>query len=150
MEYLEDYDFDLQYHPGKANVVADALSRKSRGTLAYLLVQEWKMLRHLDEFEVCCSETPDRPTFFALNSQPALLTRILETQKSDDETVALTSRMLSGDCEKGWTFDDTRGLRFRDRVFIPIACREDVLKEFHHSRFAVHPGGTKMYHDLRR
>ena len=29
MEYLEDYDFTLQYHPGKANVVADALSWKS-------------------------------------------------------------------------------------------------------------------------
>ena len=34
MEYLEDYVFTLQYHPGKANVVADALSRKSRGVLA--------------------------------------------------------------------------------------------------------------------
>ena len=34
MEYLEDYDFDLQYHPGKANVVADALSRKVLGKLA--------------------------------------------------------------------------------------------------------------------
>ena len=33
MEFLEDYDFTLHYHPGKANVVADALSRKSRGTL---------------------------------------------------------------------------------------------------------------------
>ena len=34
MEYLEDYDFTLQYHLGKANVVVDALSRKSRGVLA--------------------------------------------------------------------------------------------------------------------
>ena len=34
MEFLEDYDFTLHYHPGKANVVVDALSRKSRGALA--------------------------------------------------------------------------------------------------------------------
>ena len=34
MEFLEDYDFTLQYHPGKANVVADSLSRKSRSVLA--------------------------------------------------------------------------------------------------------------------
>ena len=34
MEFLEDYDFTLHYHSGKANVVADALSRKSRGALA--------------------------------------------------------------------------------------------------------------------
>ena len=34
MEYLENYDFTLHYHPGKENVVADALNRKSRGVLA--------------------------------------------------------------------------------------------------------------------
>ena len=37
MEYLEDYDFTLHYHLGKANVVADALSRKSRGVLASIV-----------------------------------------------------------------------------------------------------------------
>ena len=40
---MKDYDFELTYHPGKANVVADALSRKSY--VASLLVsQEWRMM----------------------------------------------------------------------------------------------------------
>ena len=34
MEYMEDYCFTLHYHPGKANVMADALIRKSQGVLA--------------------------------------------------------------------------------------------------------------------
>ena len=44
MEFLEDYDFTLHYHPGKANVVADALSRKSQGALAIIASREWRML----------------------------------------------------------------------------------------------------------
>ena len=44
MEFLEDYDFTLHYHPGKANVVVDALSRKSRGALASIASWEWRML----------------------------------------------------------------------------------------------------------
>ena len=40
MEYLEDYDFTLHYHPGKENVVADALSRKSWGVLASIASRE--------------------------------------------------------------------------------------------------------------
>ena len=44
LEYLEDYDFTLHYHLGKANVVVDALSRKSRGVLASMASWEWQML----------------------------------------------------------------------------------------------------------
>ena len=44
MEYLEDYEFTLHYHLGKANVVADALSQKSQGMLASVTSQEWQML----------------------------------------------------------------------------------------------------------
>ena len=44
IEYLEDYNFTLHYHPGKANVVADALNRKSREVLASIASQEWQMI----------------------------------------------------------------------------------------------------------
>ena len=44
MEFLEDYDFTLHYHPSKANVVADALSRKSRGALASITSRKRRML----------------------------------------------------------------------------------------------------------
>ena len=48
MEYLEDYDFTLHYHPGKANVMVDALSWKSRGVLANVASQEWQMFETWD------------------------------------------------------------------------------------------------------
>ena len=50
MEFLEDYDFTLHYHLGKENVVADALGRKSRGVLASIASQEWRMLETVGQF----------------------------------------------------------------------------------------------------
>ena len=50
MEFLEDYDFTLHYHPGKANVVTDALSRKSWGALASIASREWQMLETVGQF----------------------------------------------------------------------------------------------------
>ena len=52
MEYLEDYDFTLYCHPGKENVVADVLSRKSRGVLASVASREWKMLEVVGQFRL--------------------------------------------------------------------------------------------------
>ena len=52
MEFLEDYDFTLHYHPGKANVVVDALSRKSRGVLASIASREWRMLETVGQFRL--------------------------------------------------------------------------------------------------
>ena len=44
VEYLEDYNFTLHYHLGKAIVVDDALNWKSRGVLASVASREWQML----------------------------------------------------------------------------------------------------------
>ena len=52
MKYLEDYEFTLHYHPGKANVMVDALSRKSQGVLANVASQEWQMLETVGQFKL--------------------------------------------------------------------------------------------------
>jgi len=46
LEFLKDYDFQLRYHPGKANVVADALSMKSLH-MSTLMVKELKMIEQV-------------------------------------------------------------------------------------------------------
>ena len=56
MEFLEDYDFTLIYHPGKENVVADALSRKSWEVLASIASREWQMLETVGQFGLQYSE----------------------------------------------------------------------------------------------
>ena len=150
MEYLEDYDFDLQYHPGKANVMANALHQKPRSTLSSKAIREGKMLQHLGEFDVHLAETADHATLFTLVAQPTLLSRVLEAQQSDYEAESLRSRISSGEVSNGWTFNSEHGVRYRGKPFVPLACHREVLKEFHHSCLAVHPRGTKMYHDLRR
>ena len=50
MEFLEDYDFTLHYDPSKTKVVADSLSRKSRGALTSIASREWRMLETMGQF----------------------------------------------------------------------------------------------------
>ena len=50
MEYLEHHDFTLHYYIGKANVMANTLSRKSRGVLASVASLEWQMLETVGQF----------------------------------------------------------------------------------------------------
>ena len=51
MELLKDYDCTILYHPGKANVVADALSRKSMGSLAYIAPMKRPLIREIHQLE---------------------------------------------------------------------------------------------------
>ena len=49
MELLKDYDSSILYHQGKANVVADALSRKSSSCLAHISMERRPIIRKLHE-----------------------------------------------------------------------------------------------------
>ena len=150
MKFLEDYDFTLHYHPGKANVVADALSRKSRGALASIAAREWRMLNTVGQFGQQYHKQT-QGTFDSLVATPSLLSRVIESQGQDAEIVSIRDRVHSSTSDEAWTINTDGSLRYRGWVVVPqlTDLREDILREFHYSRFSVRPGSTKMYQDLR-
>ena len=85
MELLEDYDFELQYHPGKANVVADTLSRKSYAELAKLMCRDWHMLGDLADVEIDTEETATGAFVFNMSAEPTLVRKVIDAQMGDDE-----------------------------------------------------------------
>ena len=151
IEFLEDYDFTLHYHPGKANVVADALNRKSRGVLASIASREWRMLETVGQFGLQYSEHA-QGTLGSLVVTLSLLNRVIESKGQDAEIVSIRDQVQSGTGDEGWTIHTDSSLWYRRRVVVPHSTdlREEILKEFHCSRFAVYPCGTKMYQDLHR
>ena len=80
MELLNDYDFALQYHPGKDNVVADALSRKSIASLASLVETSLHLKNDMQQLE------PKLITgrLAALSVRPILLEQIKDGQYIDE------------------------------------------------------------------
>ncbi|XP_058202918.1 uncharacterized protein LOC131317379 [Rhododendron vialii] len=81
MEHLEDYDFELHYHPGKANVVANVLSRNPTH-LASLAIRGWKMVNdlghyalHFEEIQegLHCALSPSNRPYWCKGSCPIML-----------------------------------------------------------------------------
>ena len=88
MEYLEDYDFTLHYHPDKANVMADTLGRKSRGVMASVASQEWQMLEVVGRFGLQYSDQT-QGVLGSLMATSSLLSRIIESQRQDTEILSI-------------------------------------------------------------
>ncbi|KAJ8770746.1 hypothetical protein K2173_021393 [Erythroxylum novogranatense] len=117
IELLKDYDCQILYHPGKANVVADALNRKSMGSLRHISIQKKELVQDLN----------------------GLFNAGFQIENSVQDGKVTEFNMVDG------------VLRCGDRLCVPDinGLRQKIMHEAHYAPYSVHPGTTKMYHDVK-
>ncbi|XP_076909664.1 uncharacterized protein LOC143567019 [Bidens hawaiensis] len=125
VELLNDYECAIKYHPGKANVVDDAFSRKE-------------------------NLKPRRVRALQLTIHAGLPERIREAQLEALKAKNFDFEALRGINGKSEVESDGIGY-YNGRIWVPRYgnLRELVMDEAHKSRYSVHPGSDKMYQDLR-
>ena len=123
----------MHYHPGKANVVVDALSQKSHyKTIEALLEDGFNLLHHvvLHNITISCS----------------LERKIIELQKTDVSVFHIKRKMKEQET-KYFRLDERGVLWFEDRLVVPKdrELRNQILDEAHSSKLSIHLGSSKMH-----
>ncbi|GJZ31778.1 putative reverse transcriptase domain-containing protein [Tanacetum coccineum] len=120
-----DYDCEIHCHPGKVNVVEDALSWKERLKPRRVRAMSMKI-------------------YFGLN------TKILEAQGEASKDLKAPAELLRG-LDTQFERRDDGGIYFMDRIWIPSIrdVRTLIMDEAHTSKYSIHLGADKIYYDLR-
>ena len=103
LELLKDYDCIIDYHPGKANIVADALSRKIVVAIS-LQYSDWRL-------------ADDGAMLAQLEAQPVLRQMIIDAQKNDEEIQKKLQMVREGD-KTEFLEKEAGSLYFRHRLYM--------------------------------
>jgi hypothetical protein len=143
LELIKYYDLKVHNHPGKANVVADALSHKAHCNFlpAVSLTGEESSTR-----------VPPDMVKYNVTLIPMLRGEIIATQSSDEVVTHIKRRLIEGDPKVDcFRMDDEGVLWFKDRLVVSKGheLRKKIFDEAHTIKYFIHIDSIKMYYDLK-
>jgi hypothetical protein len=147
LELIKDFDLGINYHPGKANVVANALSQRSH--VSQLVVDSMP-------FELC--EEFDKLNFRIIVNTEAMEMKVgssllqeIRGGQLEDEKIQEIKRNIKEENSPGFSDDGEGVLWYKGKICVPNVkeLKDKILHEAHESAYTIHPVGNKMYHDLK-
>ncbi|WVZ93953.1 LOW QUALITY PROTEIN: hypothetical protein U9M48_039902 [Paspalum notatum var. saurae] len=147
LELIKDYDLEIHYHPRKANVVADALTRRAHCNVLEVRPTARVIYCGMDEIEL---PTEQLVGLYSLIIQPTLRDQVIGARKRD-EGMSHIREGIDEEKKACFTLDDQGVLWFKGRLVVPkdMQLRKKILDEAHTSMFTMHPSSNKMYQDLK-
>ncbi|WVZ75459.1 hypothetical protein U9M48_023509 [Paspalum notatum var. saurae] len=148
LELIKDYYLEIHYHPGKANVVADALSRRAHCNVIEVRPTARVICCEIDAIEMATDQLIE---LYNLIIEPTIKEQVIAAQKQD-KGMAYIREGIDDEKRACFTLDDQGVLWFKGRLVVPkdMELRAKILDEAHTSMFTMHPGSNKMYQDLKQ
>jgi hypothetical protein len=151
---IKDYKLEVHDHTGKANVITDTLSCKAHCNylpIVQLTREEssTRLLPNLSFFNIILTPTL-RDEIIACFREDVEGTRSM--QEGTQSMGHIKRSMQEGDLKVTCFREDVEGtFWYKELLVVPKkgASKKKILDEAHMSRYSIHPGSTKMYHDLR-
>jgi hypothetical protein len=147
LELIKDYDLGINYHPGKANVVADALSRRSHVSQLVVDSMPFELCEEFDKLNLRIIVNTEA---MEMKVGSSLLEEIWRGQL-EDEKMQEIKRNIKKENSPGFSEDDKGVLWYKGRICVPDIkeLKNKILCEAHEMAYSIHPEGNKMYHDLK-